>query len=594
MAVFLSENTLFACANCEGGIYKAKMPLARAEWRNSGVLTSFAFIQQQAPGPCKILTQLANGVPTPCPMAVLSAVTWTGGDPKVSSGGGRLLTKDARGTAPCAAGGASFSVRQVLDNNSTFLQGKTSLASANQAGQTVEHGPAKSTISAKKTEAGKPESQKNAHTSSTSETVRKEQPKLEALTAEPFVELKCDACKEENCPDRKQLSCAINNDSALLWENYENAISWSRKTYALQLAAGQAGDLPKYNHPVVRAHANALDAMAKFSQKGAKGWTWPAHHVISGNLIVKANPDLAALVNIFDYDINGFQNCIILIGAEYGVGFGGKAATEKHWTAFNAMTHARLQWHMGSHDGKISKEENQLENIKNMIRLRVKDERSKTPNFPEVLTYAELLRAEVEKIVEPYRRRKICPRKEKQRSPTFNQKMDALAEKVRLRLAKFAEKAHRSWPWYVSKEAYLYAFDLPRQAKIIAVRQKGDVWLLEKFRITRYNDSIGSSEQLAIKQTTTGEAKFSFISAKTDRLALINFCSNILYFVLLDDVDMQPLHLVKRHDLRLAANGLPTLDLLKSHQTELLVWLWEASAYEESSPVNVMTERLAQ
>lgn len=266
------------------------------------------------------------------------------------------------------------------------------------------------------------------------------------------------------------------------------------------------------------ADASNRDSVDEYFLTVQDKFKFQAHHLISGNQIfapIKKTKDgrkinkrakLVRLANFCGYDINNALNCIMLVANEddYGQKAGGKSAS-----AYDAMSLSKIQWHVGGHSYKFPKEE---KNIKNQIRFYTKT------NFDEpIKNYIELVSAELDKIEASLTSCNIC-RNSPQAKRGLITRLNNLSQKIKKKLGAFTEKPQKSFPYYVSKEAYFYAFNLPRTAKIILVSRADSEFLFEKFRAERFDEVLTSDSGKKLIFNPKDPQKFS-LDTRESKLA---------------------------------------------------------------------------
>ena len=169
--------------------------------------------------------------------------------------------------------------------------------------------------------------------------------------------------------------------------------------------------------------------------------TYAAHHILPGNQVLKQFPMcyyVANLsVNLDDdekvFDVNCAENCIMLL-------------TKYQGGAVAAMQEFKTQWHSGGHA------------FKNKIPLQhLAKVRAKLPakfKYKPIQDYVTALNAEMQKIESGIDKNNICP-------AMVRQRLLNLIEKVRTHISAFSKNPVDSYPYFVSREAFCYAFGLP-------------------------------------------------------------------------------------------------------------------------------------
>lgn len=336
-------------------------------------------------------------------------------------------------------------------------------------------------------------------------------------------------------------------------------------------------------------------------------YRFQAHHVISGRQVFQPlekgktspckNENILRMAHVCDYDVNRAENCIMLVSNSEDEAENEKLelkrpsgaadekevkAAEKFLNAYESMQGAKLQWHVGNHSYKFSPEA--LEQLKGRIKFYTKKD-------GEVVSYAELLARELEKINRLIEkevmtdRKPICPR-------TFIRRMDKLSGKIRVKLEAFATGYHLSYPYYVSKEAYNFAFQLPQSFRLITVQRDGSDIKLKKFSISRKMD--GTISAALYDPLMGGGAEGSF-SKPQDRNALIRFCANLEYFIFFGQTgaDTMPFHIDRRHYRKVSAGKEDAKAYVENNAYELIVWIRD-NPVKYKGQYKRVNERLAE
>ena len=309
--------------------------------------------------------------------------------------------------------------------------------------------------------------------------------------------------------------------------------------------------------------------------KFEKGWRVAAHHIISGNQVFKTFPELVKLAELCRYDINCYENCIMLIGAPKDYGKHNEAQTIKAAKIADAdevMRESRLQWHVSHHQFSFTKEEAVL------IRRNFTAYLSKRKNIqtPEIACYAELVKTDVESLIETLKKENACFFKNPQ---LFVERMNELSSRIKKMLAAFRDKPQHSYPYFVSKEAYLYAFGVPRTTKFFLVSQERGTIQFTLVRATRYRKILQDESQgLAFEL----KERFAFNSKNLNGCLMFIACS---VFFLLDNIRAEELHFLKpasekngtAYFLQLTRNRNESDEFfLQRNGRQILAWLRES------------------
>lgn len=265
---------------------------------------------------------------------------------------------------------------------------------------------------------------------------------------------------------------------------------------------------------------------------------------------------------------------------------------KKNISAYDAMSTTGIQWHLGGHSYTFNKEEIPI--LHQRIKLFTKKEARELKN------YAELVEEELNKIQISMCRNKVC-RATPRQNAAFVTRMNNLSAKIKKYLGDFRIKPHRSYPYYVSQEAFRYTFSLPRTGKIMLVRQgdKENSLLLEKFRVKRFEDTIMDRDKnldfsrIFNEQDGQNPKEFVFNDEQSKK-DCIYFCDNIEHFILIDNPNLNLLPFKIEAENILSLQGIEKMSseqFLQQHDTEILVFL-RNNVVTYTAPVKKIKERL--
>lgn len=589
MADYLTENAIFSCSIFPGAMIKCQEPSNRKVKVNGvKLLTTKAKLKSAMGAPCPILSA-RNQAPTPCQCSLSS---WKI-PADVKAQGTKLLTKNT--TNFCTAGGGMITVK--FSGNSKAVNGlKPSIGSVNWLKPFVETVQKNSDIMPKseKTadinnsglQAGisSPQATNQRKISNTTNSaVAEDKMKTAQQQKKTYPNLLCNMDKGEKCKTCRYplASTEVDNDSIKLRRNYENQSDEEKDDY------------DRYYEEV-------------FGNFTEKYWTDAAHHIISGNQVFKKCQEIVRLANFYNeeylngntqykgYDINSARNCIMLISKDVEYSQKADSSAKKNISAYDAMSTTGIQWHLGGHSYTFSKEEIPI--LHQRIKLFTKKEARELKN------YAELVEAELNKMQIFMSRNKVC-RATPRQNAAFVMRMNNLSAKIKKYLGAFRIKPHRSYPYYVSLEAFRYTFALPRTGKIMLVRQgkNENGLLLEKFRIKRFEETITDRtknlefSRIYSEKGIQNPKEFVFDNEQTEK-DCIYFCDNIEHFILIGSPNLSLL------PFRIEANNilsLPETDEMQSEQflqqndTEILVFL-RNNTVTYTAPAKKIKERLQQ
>ncbi len=545
MADFLTENAQFTCT--QGGFITCKdSGNSSVKYNGATLLTAGATVKTKA-GICATLTAMAQGTPQICKCQLTA---WAPAEIMKNSGGAPLLTDSTKNT--CIYGGIiSAQMSGVLGKVATgftpaaMTMGAASLVNVEKVPENIS--------AANKNISPKIENSADSKQNNPASNAKIENPKktdAPKLLSKPSKNLFCpydennEKCKNCTYP---RTPATIDNNSAILRKNYLAYI----------------------------ADANNRDSVDNYFLTVQDKFNYQAHHLISGNQIfapmkkrsdgVKINrrAKLVRLANFCGYDINNAQNCIMLVANSSNT----DKIINKSVSAYDTMSLSKIQWHVGGHSYKFSAEE--LQNIKTQINFYTKKISAAPPQ-----NYVQLVSAELDKIETALASAPIC-RNTTQAKQGLITRLNNLSKKIKLQLGAFKEKPQKSFPYYVSKEAYLFAFNLPRTAKIILIRRAGQIFLFEKFRAERFGEVLTSGEGKTLIFNSKEEKNFP-LDTRENKIACIEFCDNVEYFILAEGVNFADIEFLPRGE-----NFTKKIDgavdtaakFLQAHDTEILIWL---------------------
>ena len=365
--------------------------------------------------------------------------------------------------------------------------------------------------------------------------------------------LLCPGCdKKETCGYLKA-STEVNNNSGLLRRNFDKS------------SACDAID------------DYILDQMIAYHK-----WTFAAHHIISGMQVFKKFPELVRLANFSGYDINNALNCILLVSKQDE--YGKQNPFMQDVSAYNAMSQTGIQWHLGGHSYKFTKEE--IANIKKIEYLA----QQKITNG--LKCYADLLMDELNKIQYALEQHKVC-RDTPQQKAAICKRLNNLSQKIKNKLGAFRNKHRDSFPYYVSKDAFDFTFNLPRTEKLIIVRPVGNALKLTRYRLERY---IKNENERVVLKPILDKDNTNELIFKSNIEECICFCQNIRHFVYLPNVlksnirmPFKPEYIHYPH-----YSFSDDIALLNYRENHLMVWLRDNQADEYIAPLKLIKLRMKE
>lgn len=430
---------------------------------------------------------------------------------------------------------------------------------------------------------------KAGHTEKTEETTKSAGAKKSAnakKTDEPDFDPDADEelfCEAASCPPEKKARCPYYNASAVAEKSKPQTL---RANYIRLLKAGDVpGDASDRNYEsyltdkwIADRYDEGADLEFVWDDEGEPPsadvqqaltderieraldhmalhwWTYAAHHLISTNQIFATLPRLVKLANAYKepvagedpatcerFDINGGWNCIMLPSvhgwdeddddeaekAQLTKDEQDAAKKARHNAgAFDVMSLIGQQWHVGPH-GRVLTADEEAQARRQMGFLE---------HRPRALkSYAASVVAELQKLEKTMldERNKTC-RNTVEQKQMFLRWMKALARKLKCHLSAFQDNPKKgSYPFYVSIEAYRFAFSIPITTKV-AVLQKADAqtMICQTFR-AEHRGKTASDVELHFKET--GDAlRLAWPLDDDGKRRLIERLENIQYFIVTD------------------------------------------------------------
>ena len=577
-------------------------------------------------GTCKILTAMANGVPQPCQCRMSCTLSgWQNVSNNAAQGSALLLKTSVN---QCTVG-SPVTISSAGQNNVT----KDMRVSVAPLAELVAIA-----VSSLATETNKPNdspspSQEGGNAPSTSRKVasncqtgesnpnvnsQKEEPEEQKAAFIPRTGLLC-ACSETNpkCLDCEYrldrcLNPVVANDAVTLRENYRKA---------------------KDKHD---RHDRYFDELFGFYAEGEekgksigeqRGWSTVAHHIISGKQVLEEFPRLVKLARFCGYDvdndpastcgINHYPNCIMLVG--YPAGYGkladgstpqGKETQEfiKSVDADEVMSESLMQWHVGSHQYRFAKDEKkklrrrqqemqEWQAAGSVFQANMQTVLSKRKEFHgkdlTITCYADLLKAHLRKLEEELEATPVCYKENDAAKQEFIDGMENVSKMVKTKLAAFREKPHRSYPYFVSLEAYLYAFAVPRTIHAVLVKRYRHGLSLSPWRITRYAETLRDenkslSFEAEDEPMVLHKLRYDGSSDEEVMRCLNGVCRSSRYFMLMDNLTAEDLPFLREYQIGVGGNeyffqlSVPSgvqsdADILQEYDSDIAAWLRRAA-----------------
>ena len=421
---FLTERTKFQCM-ASPLVNFTISESCKVEHKNSTVLTTSTKLSGD--GTCLILTAESQGVKQPCQFY---QTRWVAFDFTRKADGKNILTDKSfcLCSNPLCAG---VQIKVLTSRALGFQSGNFSAPSV--ANLAALPPLSSNTVNSSQREISKQNSddkQENEIDSAKSDTKKE--------TEYSKYVLKCLTCTEKKCTARRTE-----------FGTFDANPSWSSDTPSAKLNENykKHNDRDKQS----KEKLNAADIAYNDSKELDGGWSHQAHHLVSVKQAFAKFPELVKVANACGYDINCARNCIML--PSYEEGHGNLSKDDKKASAYRVMALTGMQWHVSHHGHPIEDEEVKRQVYKYLGR-RVK-----------IKTYEELLTEKVGKIKIP-EDGVICPKE-------ILNALNKISDTVREKLAAFKDNPKLSYPYYVSREAYAYAFKLSLLGRAFAKGRGG-------------------------------------------------------------------------------------------------------------------------
>ncbi|MCR5833902.1 MAG: AHH domain-containing protein [Selenomonadaceae bacterium] len=574
---YLTEAAVFECPL--GMRYIAQEPVnTKAEYKGKKLLTSAAILlPNQKPISCKFIPPLP-GVPPICPCIVSPLI-----DTIKHKATMNLLTMDAK--AVCAA-------KQIVKATKSGSESRVMYEDAHSAHVAAIAWPKSENQSKNKTADGNKTQSgsdvKNSPDAKSQEVAtNKDEKKIQQTNGDVATKTVAAAEAEETLTFREGMLCSHSKNNPKCREC----------AYRLDnepATVNNSSVILRKNYNANKPHSDKYDCyfdetVEPLGNSKENKWSYAAHHLISGNQVFKQNAELVRLARFCGYDINGYENCIMLVGYPKDYPDGERMKSVK---AYDVMSEGRVQWHVGGHSYKFTEEEKaeicKQIGIRNKIKL--------TPG--DIKTYAELVQGEVERL-----RDRLAAKKNRQMICYVDQnakrqlceKLNRISQKIKVKLAAFSDvgKPHHSFPFFVSKEAYRYTYALPRTGKVITVLKEDSKLTLSMFRLEHFTEAIAEQDKSLLikpKDSITLDLNDDMWQSEC-----ILFCDNVSFFVYLEDTprDVLPFAVNKEYQFpkEQQATGTDGHQFLTQHDTEILVWLRDNPQYGYISPALMVKNR---
>lgn len=160
---------------------------------------------------------------------------------------------------------------------------------------------------------------------------------------------------------------------------------------------------------------------------------------------------------------------------------------------------------------------------------------------------------------------RLCPKK-------FKQCMNRESGKIGNMLVKFQSDPRTSYPFYVSKSAFLFALMGSVSEKIAVVATANDKLLFRRFRASLYKDGA-----IQFKELDDATANYYLPSdRRKSTIAVVNFLRGIMHFVVIDGNAAEMLSTLPfklDYCLTLTNNDESTEELLAAKASEIILFV---------------------
>ena len=583
---YVTDGATYKCPG--GSTFCAKALGTQSNGEGKKLLTAVALLNVQQPAPsCKLLPPAGTAPPPPCPVVTVPT-PWSALD-KNTAGGAKLLTDSSAKMCPIPITGAKI----TLDNNPNkrVQDGASAVSIADIAFPVLAAVADAVKTAAKQTPAAPPKAQAKR----APQPPKKTEQKQENATATAKQTTVAGAAKTDGekvwqkgplCPGcwRKQgeEACGYPTASAQVTENSAQEL---RKAYE------QFTDAEKDAYD--RYYDDLAARWAFLEQEFGKRWSYAAHHIISGNQVFGTVPEIVQLAHFYAYDINNAHNCIFLVTKPEG-----RLAEEdvlKRATAYEAMGLTKMQWHVGGHSYKLDRDTDAL---RERIRKKAKQEPAPGP----IKNYVQLVQAQLLALRDWLAEHPVCRKSDAQKQAFFDA-MNDIAASTKAKLAAFCESPEKSYPYYVSKEAFYYAFALPRAVRLGVLRgsEDGKRVTVTTCRATRFQATERDADGQALEfQWSPDVQEKSLPLSEADMRDILCCVGNAQSFVVIDG-DALPDDLLDALEIT-EANACALTDdapwptstpmMFVAYDDAILAWLRDQPEHAYESPRQVAVRRI--
>jgi hypothetical protein len=506
-------------------------------------------------GNCVIQTAAAGGAPVPC--SFQAASTWISGIELLKTiNGANLLNEDAKQICPiCPA--SPVQIQLMIPPVLPTVPVIPSVASLSINASLSENNNAEISEVSQKNNGETQFSQEES-------TINEESiPPSESSNNEASPQLKECLCAYTTCENSS--SCPYANSSELLPASSQKPSQLLRNN-----------SKEKYS----MYYEMASEKMNRYQIS----WAEQAHHMISVKDGYAEFPILVKLGNYFCYDINCQENCCFLPAFEREEGFGKYTEHFKKARAYDVMKASGMQWHVSHHD--------RLVQVPEPILIKY-PELQNAAQDGGLKTYKDLIVEKLRRFMQECQQRFeticICENYEEHQA-WFLRKMHGLSREIEERLDAFKQRGRNSFPYFVSPEAFRFAYEIPRSGKVILIYKTQTQWVLQRYQ---FKNTVKDPD---IQLDLTENERFSIAERhrpETVRSIILN-CENVSCFLVRDDTHTFKLPFSFHVHMQYISQSDCSEFSIKNHFAAMLAEMSESGEDEYISPQLMKKERLKE
>lgn len=509
-------------------------------------------------GNCVIQTAAAGGAPVPCSFQASSA--WISGiETSKKINDTNLLNEDAKQICPiCPA--SPVQIQLMIPPVLPTVPVTPSVASLSNNASISENNNAEFSVVSQDnngtTQFPQEESTINEESIPPSESANNEvSPQLKNCLCAYTTCEKSDSCPyvlESDCvplPKKQTHAKDLRNNSDIKWSRYKTAKDERQRQYGIL-------------------------------------WGEQAHHIVSWDDGYAELPILVKLGNYFGYDIDCQENCCFLpsIVKEKDEGFGMLESHFKKARAYDIMKASGMQWHLGNHRRLVQVPE----------QILIKYPELQNAAYDEgIKTYKDLIIEKLRKIMQECQQRfeTICIHENyEEHQAWFLRKMHGLSREIEERLDAFKQRGRNSFPYFVSPEAFRFAYEIPRSGKVILIYKTQTQWVLQRYQ---FKNTVKDPD---IQLELTENERFTIAERHRSETvkSIIRYCENVSCFLVRDDTHTFKLPFSFHVHMQYISQSDCSEFSIKNHFAAMLAEMSESGEDEYISPQLMKKERLKE